>query len=317
MTGVMNYSEDDFADSDATDEVLCNIDITMSSNLHESVDYLDLNSRRRRLQPPGPPDDGENGGPPDDGDDSGDSGSTDYNSTTSGIAFTGGYIFNALAGGNVDAVINEIETLSVCLDHPTPTNQFHYHYWTPCAKAGMGLHSTTDAPALCPDTEACADWEGAADYAKTAVLDGQDSYFSASEWDYPIGLAKDGHIIMGPYKNTDGDSWQCADRDVCNGTTLVNDANENVYVYVGSDTFPYNLGCFGPGPAVNYSPTCTSNGCGDETETTDDDSNDDDSNDDDSNDDDSNDDDSEETPDFASTLAASATAAIVLSASLF
>ena len=264
MTGVMNYSESDFSSSAATDEILCDINRTVSSNMHESVDYLDLNSRRRRLQPPGPPDDGGNGPPPDDGGngpppddggnsgppDGGDSGSVDYNSTASGIAFTGGYIFNALAGGNVDAVINEIETLSVCLDHPTPTNQFHYHYWSPCTKVGMGLHSTTDAPALCDNVEACADWAGAADYAKTAVLDGQDSYFSASEWDYPIGLAKDGHILMGPYKNTDGESWQCADRDVCNGTTLVNENGDNVYVYVGSDTFPYNLGCFGPGPAV-------------------------------------------------------------------
>lgn len=129
MTDVMNYTDDDFADSAATDEILCDINRTVSSNMHESVDYALISERRRRLQGP-PPDGGDDG---DDGDDDSSSDAVDYNSTASGIAFTGGYIFNALAGGNVDAVETELETLSVCFDHPTPTNQFHYHYWTPCA----------------------------------------------------------------------------------------------------------------------------------------------------------------------------------------
>merc|ERR1712079_164504 len=39
VTGVENYTEDDFATSEQTDEVLCDINRTVSSNLHASVDY--------------------------------------------------------------------------------------------------------------------------------------------------------------------------------------------------------------------------------------------------------------------------------------
>jgi len=56
--------------------------------------------------------------------------------TAAGIALTGGYIYNALAGGNVDAVENEGRSLDVCLSHPSPQGEFHYHYWSPCLKKG-------------------------------------------------------------------------------------------------------------------------------------------------------------------------------------
>ena len=75
--------------------------------------------------------------------------------TASGIAFSGGYIFNSLAGGNVDAVENEAKTLDVCLSHPTPSYQFHYHYWSPCIFEGKGFASKTAVPPLCKDTSTC------------------------------------------------------------------------------------------------------------------------------------------------------------------
>ena len=34
-----------------------------------------------------------------------------------------------------------------------------------------------------------------------------------------IGLAKDGHVIYGPY-NKDGELWGCTDTDYCNGFFL-------------------------------------------------------------------------------------------------
>ena len=55
-------------------------------------------------------------------------------STAAGIAISGGYIYNALAGGNVDAVEFEGDTLDVCLSHPSPNSDFHYHFWGPCLK---------------------------------------------------------------------------------------------------------------------------------------------------------------------------------------
>ena len=69
--------------------------------------------------------------------------------TAAGIALSGGYIFNAIDANALDAVENEIDTLDVCLSHPTGGDQFHYHYWTGCAKSGKGLHSKTTAPMLC------------------------------------------------------------------------------------------------------------------------------------------------------------------------
>ena len=35
----------------------------------------------------------------------------------------------------------------------------------------------------------------------------------------PIGLAKDGHIIYGPYR-IDGTLWQTCDVDICNGRMI-------------------------------------------------------------------------------------------------
>ena len=80
--------------------------------------------------------------------------------------------------------------------------------------------------------------------------------YTAATWDSPIGLARDGHIVIGPYKS-DGSVWGCTDRDVCNGA-FVNGS----YVYVGSNTFPYNVGCWGPGPDPLYQVGCSSNSCG-------------------------------------------------------
>lgn len=73
------------------------------------------------------------------------------------------------------------------------------------------------------------------------------------------GLAKDGHVIYGPY-NADGELWTCDDIDVCNGFTLA----DGSYGYASTTTFPYAVGCWGPGPAytVGVSTSCSTNACG-------------------------------------------------------
>lgn len=57
----------------------------------------------------------------------------------------------------------------------------------------------------------------------------------------PIGIAKDGRIIYGPFKS-DGTLWQPCDVDVCNGVR-----DGNYYYYVATMFHPYLVGCFGPG----------------------------------------------------------------------
>ena len=88
----------------------------------------------RKLQPPGP---------------------ISQLSTASGIAISGANIFNALAAGNLDAVENEWVTLDECISHPTPTKEYHYHMWSPCAQKNNGWASTTTAPTMCKDDENC------------------------------------------------------------------------------------------------------------------------------------------------------------------
>lgn len=116
--------------------------------MHSSSDYTLETTRRRELQPPAcHPNCSSSGGAP------GAGGAA--LETAAGIALTGSYIFNALAGGNVDAVENEASSLDVCLSHPAPSGEFHYHWWSACLKKDQGFWSDSVAPALCRDTSGC------------------------------------------------------------------------------------------------------------------------------------------------------------------
>eukprot|EP00349_Pseudokeronopsis_sp_Brazil_P008630 CAMPEP_0202965436 /NCGR_PEP_ID=MMETSP1396-20130829/9412_1 /ASSEMBLY_ACC=CAM_ASM_000872 /TAXON_ID= /ORGANISM="Pseudokeronopsis sp., Strain Brazil" /LENGTH=121 /DNA_ID=CAMNT_0049688149 /DNA_START=685 /DNA_END=1050 /DNA_ORIENTATION=+ len=70
----------------------------------------------------------------------------------------------------------------------------------------------------------------------------------------PMGIAKDGYIIWGPYKE-DGTLWQSCDVDICNGAYV---DGEN-YGYALTTFHPYILGCFGPGSNLTMSQECSSN----------------------------------------------------------
>lgn len=70
------------------------------------------------------------------------------------------------------------------------------------------------------------------------------------------GVARDGHVIYGPY-NADGELWSCEDHDVCNGFFT----ESGPYAYASTANFPYIVGCWGPGPTQKYDATCTSFGC--------------------------------------------------------
>jgi hypothetical protein len=56
-----------------------------------------------------------------------------------------------------------------------------------------------------------------------------------------VGLAKDGHVIYGPY-NDYGELWSCDDVDYCNGFFL----DDTSYGYASTTFFPYTVGCWGP-----------------------------------------------------------------------
>ena len=70
----------------------------------------------------------------------------------------------------------------------------------------------------------------------------------------PLGLAKDGHVIMGPY-NQEGQVWDSCDVDICNGMKV----DDDEYMYVASTFHPYFVGCWGPGSNTTLSQQCSSN----------------------------------------------------------
>ena len=62
-----------------------------------------------------------------------------------------------------------------------------------------------------------------------------------------VGMAKDGHVIIGPY-DSNGNEYDCNSLDACWGTYL----DDGTYAYVFNTKFPYGINCFGPGGANTY-----------------------------------------------------------------
>ena len=68
------------------------------------------------------------------------------------------------------------------------------------------------------------------------------SYPSSAKTLTVIGIAKDGHVIYGPY--TSSGSQVKSGFDICNGMFYDSIGN---YGYFATTTYPYITGCFGPG----------------------------------------------------------------------
>jgi hypothetical protein len=143
---ILNYSTDDFNSQSATENIMCDLQRTASSNMLTTLNYNEPTSRRllQNLEQPPACHPNCTGG--------GGSGSFSSMSTMSGIAITGGSIFNGLAGGNVDAIESELDTMDQCLAHASPTGQQHYHGLTPCAQSSASMTSSTVKPGTCYDS---------------------------------------------------------------------------------------------------------------------------------------------------------------------
>ena len=174
-------------------------------------------------------------------------------STVSGFAFDNLAIYNGLSADDVDAVENEIKSMDKCLAHATGANAgyiHHYHSLGLCMKPSTWT-SDTLVPTLC-------DSNASPDCVNKPFEWALASWTDKSNFGGEVGLARDGHVIVGPY-NADGELWSCEDHDVCNGTFI----SDGSYVYVTTSTFPYVVGCWGPG-ATEYSSvakSCSTNSC--------------------------------------------------------
>ena len=100
---------------------------------------------------------------------------------------------------------------------------FHYHYMPVCL-ADSSLASNDKCISNCEDI-------------KNYGIEG----FKNNKTISPIGIAKDGHIVYGPYDDS-GMLFKGEDVDVCNGLTI-----DGTYAYVSTSFHPYFVGCWGPG----------------------------------------------------------------------
>ena len=225
VDGTENYTDTDVDTSAKTDEILCDLQRTNETNMLRKSRYNLISGASTQ--------------------------------TSAGMALSGMHIFNALDAYNRDAVENEAQSLDSCYSHPQGSGILHYHYWSPCIKAGLGWASTTSPSTLC---RATTDQECMTDpqtYTLTSAKSGQVPAFQdTSNFGGLLGIARDGHIIVGPY-NSSGTQWTCDDHDICNGAFI-----DGQYVYVSTGTFPYLVGCWGPGPQQTFQASCSTNSCG-------------------------------------------------------
>jgi len=169
--------------------------------------------------------------------------------TTIGVALSGIVMFSSLSADDVDpffpnltySATAAVEMVDTCLMHPQNTGVFHYHCLPPCVINVTYGYPEKDCATS--GTECDTDM-------MTYAIDAYADY----KTQYPIGLAKDGHIIYGPY-TTDGVIWAACDVDICNGFYY----DTEYYGYAATSFHPYFVGCWGPGNDPTISQLCSTN----------------------------------------------------------
>lgn len=171
-----------------------------------------------------------------------------------GLAYDNTLLINptkTVGGVVIDAVYDNAGDFDGCL-HTIYNDFLGYRTAGVCLKAGDQT-STSASPEMCEEIRECEELFNKAEWAFENGFAASDAV--AQE---PIGIALDGHIIVGPY-NDDGELYVCADLDVCNGTFL----DDSSYGYVMHDRFPYIVGCWGPAAPIStpVDSTCSVNAC--------------------------------------------------------
>jgi hypothetical protein len=89
--GTYTYTATQFSTAKSTTEILCDIQRTSKANIPSAYGYNEGGATAK-----------------------------DSYATAAGLATTGLLIFNGLAMGNVDAVVNEGASMDKCMEHPSP-----------------------------------------------------------------------------------------------------------------------------------------------------------------------------------------------------
>ena len=165
-------------------------------------------------------------------------------STAAGVSIDGVMIFNVDSANNIDPFYppagSTAEMVDSCLAHCQNVGIYHYHIASGCA-----VNPPTGNISSCAGTSACS--SNISSYS----LSGFASYQTLTV----IGVARDGHVIYGPYISSG--NRVTTGFDVCNGMFYDSIGN---YAYFSTSTYPYLTGCFGPGNYPSFGPNCTTNG---------------------------------------------------------
>ena len=141
--------------------------------------------------------------------------------------------------GQVSDPAQAVEKVDLCLGHPQAAGIYHYHSLSPCI-----------ADPTSQSVNPCNAKNGCNDFAEHSVTGYKRELMV-------IGIAKDGHVMYGPYLSNGEEAGQ-AGLDVCNGAVGLADCDDS-YAYFATKTFPYLAGCFGSGNRPQFTPQCSDN----------------------------------------------------------
>ena len=165
--------------------------------------------------------------------------------TLAGVSIDNVLILNVNSANNVDPFYPpsgySAESVDACLAHPQTAGIYHYHMASGCAVSPPSGNITS-----CSQNSACS--SDVASYSLTL-------FPSSAKKLTVIGIAKDGHVIYGPYLSNG--NLVTSGIDICNGMFYDSAGN---YAYFATTKYPYITGCFGPGNYPSFGPTCTRNG---------------------------------------------------------
>jgi hypothetical protein len=164
--------------------------------------------------------------------------------TATGVSVDGVMMFSPDSANNVDPFYPppgaQQEQVDTCLAHCQVAGIYHYHI-----SSGCMVNPPTGSISACQGTPACI--SNISNYA----ISGFSNYQTMTV----IGVAKDGHVVYGPYLSSN--NRVTSGFDVCNGMFYDSIGN---YAYFATSTYPYLVGCFGPGNYPSFGPNCTTNG---------------------------------------------------------
>eukprot|EP00347_Sterkiella_histriomuscorum_P023547 403334227 len=173
-----------------------------------------------------------------------------------GVAFNGVPIMSGLSEYGLDPFypkkyVNLFNVRSIpvddCLGYSALSGFYHYYSMSPCILTST-FKTTQVTGELCSNKANCL-YDIVGYLAKTDVLPKPPTGIIQK-----VGIARDGHYIIGPYNVTNGKPWQPCEVDACNGVFI-----SGKYYYATTLFHPYTVACWGPGSANIFAQQCSTN----------------------------------------------------------